>query len=333
VATDSADSAKYDRDKAIAALSSLAELAQASVSGVMLITAKKNKPPEVSQLSTTDRVLPSLNDVVRNAALSITDCELIDYGPATTTADGQVMWLPTSEVPLMQAIVDESADLAGMPVFDPDRTKLDLLRLAAMQATGNTTSAVFVQALGKNQIVAQSSRIGFIIRTGIIDLPPDGDNILLLSRDIAAISVAGIVFFRNRAAFDRLFGYLEEAREQAEATFRSVTSTLRIKGYDEMATAVSGDTHMMGKIASIQQKLDKYPQYKDALTMTNILKFITDHPECAIEVSGIGNTAELVYRNDPQHRFKILKLLDDDYLMSELTTFEYEANSKGFPIK
>jgi hypothetical protein len=39
-----------------------------------------------------------------------------------------------------------------------------------------------------------------------------------------------------------------------------------------------------------------------------------------------------VFRNDPQHRFKILKLLDDDHLRSELTTLEYEANSKGLPV-
>ena len=66
--------------------------------------------------------------------------------------------------------------------------------------------------------------------------------------------------------------------------------------------------------------------------MPKLLAFIRDHPECQVELDGDGDDAQLVYRNDPQHRFKILKLLDDDYLTSELTSLEYESNSKGQPI-
>jgi len=66
--------------------------------------------------------------------------------------------------------------------------------------------------------------------------------------------------------------------------------------------------------------------------MARLLQFVQGHPECGVEIVGTGATAELAYRNDPQHRFKILKLLDDDYLRSELTRLEYEANSKSAPI-
>lgn len=54
--------------------------------------------------------------------------------------------------------------------------------------------------------------------------------------------------------------------------------------------------------------------------------------ECQVELLGEGVDAKLVFRPDPQHRFKILKLLDDDYLRSELTALEHESNSKGPPI-
>jgi hypothetical protein len=99
-----------------------------------------------------------------------------------------------------------------------------------------------------------------------------------------------------------------------------------------MAAAVTGSPTMLGKMASIQRKLDKYPQYRAALTMPKLLEFVGAHPECEVEISGVGDAAQLVYRNDPQHRFKILKLLDDDYLRSDLTSLEYEANSKSAPI-
>ena len=100
----------------------------------------------------------------------------------------------------------------------------------------------------------------------------------------------------------------------------------------EMAAAVTGSPAMLGKMASIQRKVNQYPQYRQALTMPRLLAFVVDHPECGVEIVGEGDSAEFVYRNDPQHRFKILKLLDDDYLRSELTRLEYEANSKSAPI-
>ena len=55
-------------------------------------------------------------------------------------------------------------------------------------------------------------------------------------------------------------------------------------------------------------------------------------PEYQVDITGDGDAARLVFRNDAQHRFKILKLLDDDYLHSELTSLEYEANSKSAPL-
>ena len=99
-----------------------------------------------------------------------------------------------------------------------------------------------------------------------------------------------------------------------------------------MATVVTGSPAMLGKMASIQRKLDDYPQYRAALTMPNLVAFVRKHPECEVEIQGDGDAAQLVFRNDAQHRFKILKLLDDDYLRSQLTELNYEANSKSAPI-
>jgi hypothetical protein len=317
--------------EAVAMLASLRQLAEAPVSGVMLIAGRKDEEPEVSQLEPTQRALPVLNEVVRTAIAAFTNSEVIDYGPATTTSDGQIMWITTDSVPLLRAIADESADLAGVPSFDPSRTKLSRLQLAAMRVVDDTASAVFIQALRGNQIVAQSRRIGVMIRRGVIDLPPRGQ-MVLLNRGVAAVVMGDVAFFKDRAAFQRLFGYLEELRELADATFRSVTADLRILGLDQMAAAVSGSPAMLGKMASIQRKLDQYPQYRAALTMSNLLEFIRRHPECSVEVSGEDADTQLVYQNDPQHRFKILNVLDDDFLRSELTNLEYQANSKSAPI-
>jgi len=319
------------RDAAVTALASLSLLTESSVSGVMLIAQHNGSPPDISQLIPTERALPVLNDVVHKAAADFMGCEVIDYGPATTTADGQIMWIAVESVPFLKAIVTETTDLAGMPMFDPARAKLADLQLAAMHAVSNSASATFIQSLRGNQIVAQSSRIGVIIRRGTVDLPRRGQ-ILLFSREVAVVVIGENAYFEDRAGFQRLFGYLDELRRRADATFRSITRNLQIDGFEEMAATVTGSTNMLGKMASIERKIQKYPQYREAMTMPKLVDFINDHPECEVEVTGEGDAAQLVFRKDVQHRFKILKLLDDDYLRSELTELDYEANSKGAPI-
>lgn len=323
--------ASTGRHAAITALTPLAQIADGDVTGVMLILQQGDRSPDFSQLRPTQRALPALTQVVRAAAGAYADSEVIEYEPATSTNDGQIMWIRVADVPLLNAIVEESADMADMPLFDPNKSSLGYLQLSAMRAAKDDAAAVFLQSLRGNQIVAQSRRIGVIVRKGIVDVPPSGQ-ILLFSKDVAVVAVGDVAFFKDRPAFQRLFGYLEDLRRRAAATFRSVTETLRIDGIDQMAAAVTGSPAMLGKMASIQRKLDQFPQYRAALTMPRLVAFVRRHPEYQVDIDGDGEAAQLVFRNDPQHRFKILKLLDDDYLHSELTTLEYEANSKSAPL-
>lgn len=322
---------RADHTAALATCNALATLRDASVSGVMLVEQRKNEPLQLHQLWATGEAELALNEVVRAATIAYSDCELIAYGPAAVAGDGQVMWIDATQVPLLLAVIEESSDLANMPLYDPGVAELRNLRLAAIRADANGVSAVFLQSLRGSQIVARSRTRGFLLRRGVIDTPKDGE-LVLLRQDVAVVVVGQIAFFKDRAVFQRLCGYLDELREKAAATFDSVTRNLQIQGWEEMRGAASGSTPMLGKMASIQQKLDRYPKYKDALTMPRILQFIGEHPECGVEVAGTGDSAKLVFRSDPQHRFKILKLLDDDYLRSELTDLEYEANSKSAPL-
>ncbi len=316
---------------AMAARAQLGALVEGAVANVILMIEQTSGLLDFSRLRPTPRALPALNRVVQSAAKSYSTCELIGYAPAGLTAGRERMWIPVADVPMLRAIADSTTDPANMRLFNPSKSPLDELRLAAMRVPGGPVAAVFIQSLTDNQVLAQSSRIGMVVKRGVIDLPPKGD-ILLFSRNVDAVLVGEIAFFKDRPAFQRIFGYLHEMQEQAAATFQLVTGTLRIVGRAIMTGVVTSSPAMLGKMASIQRKLEKYPKYKAALTMSNLVKFIGSHPECGVDVRGIGDEAQLVFQNDPQHRFKILKLLDDDYLRSQLTEMDYEANSKGAPV-
>jgi hypothetical protein len=156
------------------------------------------------------------------------------------------------------------------------------------------------------------------------------DKTLLLDRGTDAIVANGYAFFLSRKTFQRLFGLVEEMQQRSEATFDLVTAQLQIEGFDEFRqVATSAQPAMLGKMASIQQKLDRFPGYAQAITMPNLIAFVRANPHTGVELSSNDDDAHLVFRADVQHRFKILKLLDDDYLESALTHLHYDANSKA----
>jgi hypothetical protein len=328
IATEAAADDPPSKAGAVESLATLPDMSAAELGGVLLISGDNDVL--ISQLQPTPRAAPALIDVTKRVSDGYRECEVIDYGPAASTVGDQIMWVPIDSVPLLETILDDSSDLSNIEEFDPKTMKIAKSRMAAIRAEVHGSAVVFVQALRGGQVVARSSRFGVLVKKGVIDVPED--DILLLGRDVTAMVFKSYVFFSDRSSFQRLFNMLEELQAQAAATFAEVTSELEIDGLDTMLAAVTSHPSMLGKMASIQRKLDQYPQYKAAMTMPKLLKFARGHPEYQVDLSGEGDDAKLVFRNDPQHRFKILKLLDDDYLQSQLTDLEYEANSKGPPV-
>jgi hypothetical protein len=325
-----APNAATTRDGAVAALRALGMRSPEDLDGVLLLTDLFEPAQKMSYLKPTVDGAAAILEITNFVSNRMKKMEVIDYGAAATTADGQLMWIALDQVPLLGLILEGSSDFANLDEFDPRTTKLSKAGLAAIRLATSNASTVFVQALGGQQVVAKTSRTGLLIRKGVLDVPKD--EMILLNRDMTAVVSGDYVFFENRRAFQNLVGLLDALRDQAETTLRSVTSSLKIQGFDELLGAVRKHPGMIGKMESIRQKVANFPAYREALTMPKILAFVRSHPECRVELSGEGDDAALVFQNDFQNQFKILKLLDDDYLKSELTTMEYETNSKSAPL-
>lgn len=316
---------------AATSLASTAWVADASVS-VVVVGQRTNKLTTLGHLSATSAAQIALRDLVAKMAARLRESEVIPYAPNTTVVTGQVMAIAASEVPMLASIEEATTDIANVPVFDPTPTNLRQARLAAIRAGVAQESAVFIQSLAANKVVARTKEVSVFVRKGVIDVPRDEGQLLLLGTNVAATILRGVAFFTDRATFQKVFGYLDELKAQAAATFDEVIGPLNIQNRDLMRSAATGSAVMLSKMASIQSKLDTYPEYRDAMTMSNLKVFVDAHPECGVQMVGEGDDAQFVFTNDPQNRFKILKLLDDDFLQSPLTKLEYEANSKGQPI-
>ena len=311
------------------ALAALAAIPQQFDPALLLVAQAPGEPPELAATRPTDRLASAFRAVVLDHAEKWRDRELIPYGPSTTVADGQLMWIPASDVPML-ATADIERDLADLPLFDPSPRFLRRLRLSALRVPAGGGYATLLRRLSPGQVLARSGKIPVIRRGDRMDLI-DGDTILI-DRQVDAIVVSGVALFTDRSAFQRVFGFLDDLRRQATQTFDAVAANLRIDGHEAMRAAVSGQPAMLGKMASIARKLREFPAYREAITMPRLVEFVLANPHTDVEITGKGASARLVFRADPQHRFKILKLLDDDYLQSHLTQLSYESNSKGMPL-
>jgi hypothetical protein len=184
----------------------------------------------------------------------------------------------------------------------------------------------FVRETSIRSRLARSGKIAAVMRDGAYDRVES--DVLLFDRAVDAIVAAGLVFFVNQRQFERASGFTERAGKAAVATLKAITAQLRIKNFDGLLTAASSDSNMVAKLRGIQAKMAANVTYAKAMTMATLVAFVEARPELQIDLEGPPGKEHLVFYQDPPRRWRILKLLDDDYLHSQLTNIDYEANSK-----
>lgn len=67
--------------------------------------------------------------------------------------------------------------------------------------------------------------------------------------------------------------------------------------------------------------------YFARITMNDLRRTIREH-QLEIEIVKQNGADHLTFDPDPSRRWILLKLLDDDYLNSDMTDNKYDANSK-----
>ncbi|KFZ77666.1 hypothetical protein ED92_38080 [Amycolatopsis sp. MJM2582] len=155
----------------------------------------------------------------------------------------------------------------------------------------------------------------------------------MFNQSVDAIAFQGYVFFTAKGVFERAFGFVEDLKRHATQVFDSLIGILRIEGMDDFRRAATSDINMMAKMASIWRKVESNPEYAEAVSMQNLLKFIDVNEHVEVETVGRGRKRSLVFKPSPKTRYKILKLLDDDFLTSGLTDMDYLVDSKGAPLR
>lgn len=150
------------------------------------------------------------------------------------------------------------------------------------------------------------------------------DQPLILRKIEVVVTPTGIVVAASPQAYAQIFDPLPELAEQAAETFSEVIAPLGIVNGDVLESYAQNNRNMMTKLVSIKAKLAD-ARYASKMAESELVKFIKKNPHTNIT---LDERDKIVYDSSQQGRWAILKLLDDDYLHSELTNINYESGSK-----
>jgi hypothetical protein len=117
-----------------------------------------------------------------------------------------------------------------------------------------------------------------------------------------------------------MFRFFELLLESAKEILKTIKTHVPISNFNDFAKDCEGHVLKLAKLNNIAQK-----PYLMRLTMVDIRKTIKNF-SLNVQVAKIGGKEMLVY--DDSDKWGILNLLDDYYLMSEMTGAKYDVNSK-----
>lgn len=273
---------------------------------------------------------PTLHDAIAAEAagwlLPIMDDELVPFEAGYVPLETQSMYLATDDVPML---------IATIPALEPpDRgDQFDLDDFVASRVRGYSYS--FESEDGWVHFFRRLTRSNFHLERhkGVLARFVDNQYELVSERgirldtDFDAAVVGDIVVVRRRQSFERLFGFAQLTMEHAAESARAVVAHLTINGADDFVKVVSEDMRMHSKLMSARDKM-RDEEYKAKVTDESIADLVDKRTDVDLDVLRVDGSIELVFDSAAQRRWTLLKILDDDYLISELTDSRYQAPSK-----
>jgi hypothetical protein len=181
--------------------------------------------------------------------------------------------------------------------------------------------AVFLRAYSPKRELTRRAGFAALLSRGSYDKVDT--KIFLFDYGIDCFAWDGYLYIRHVSAFQSIFNYFEQLRAKADETVDTVSERIPISNLDDFRAACTGQLQMMSKLAQIARK-----PYLPTVTMADIRRAI-DAFELDVQIVQEDGEDKLLFEQNPQKRWLILKLLDDDYLGSIMTNQKYEVNSKS----
>jgi len=145
-----------------------------------------------------------------------------------------------------------------------------------------------------------------------IAIPSGQDSQRCLETTIDCFVFDGLLFVLRKNDYRRIFDQLEAVRQRARLAAAALHAKVPIANFDAFAEACSTQAAMADKLIAIQGR-----DYFDRLSY-DMLKPVIDEFKLKIPIEPRDGTPHLVFLTEPEQRWRILRLVDDDFLKSSI---------------
>lgn len=234
---------------------------------------------------------------------------------------GTVEWVALTEVPAVKTACERFSDFGGMSNFTPgdDHYKKRLLYWSGVRHAAGSR-AFFFRSFSQAAELKRKKLIAIVLRDGPFELLDE--QVFLFDENVDCVVYDDYVYVLRRNDYRRIFEQLEEVRNAALAAARRLHERVPIKNFDEFAESCANQPAMADKLIAVERR-----DYFNRLSYDMLAPVISEFG-LAIAVDRSSGAPQLVFDSSLEHRWRILRLVDDDYLRSSMTDHRYEVNSK-----
>lgn len=247
------------------------------------------------------------------------DLVLHDYTPESKLDDYEIELLDLSQYDTIKKQLEALSSLQDLGTFHEDKEFISNLRFYVIAARPlNAEPIYFYRVYTQKKMLSKSPF--FAIWRGQEEYDSVVQPMFLFDKYIDCVSRGNSMFILKKENFHHIFHFLEEIHKLAKQTLKHIKIRVPIANFDQFADACERDTRKLRKLKNIATQ-----SYLDNVSMDDIKRAIQMH-NLRIPVATVGGAEMIVFEHT--NPWEILKLLDDDYLKSVMTSKNYEVSGK-----
>ncbi len=156
------------------------------------------------------------------------------------------------------------------------------------------------------------------------------EKVFLFDEEVDCMSRGNTMFIFDKDRFHRMFHFYETLQKAATEILSDIQGLVPIDNFDKFGEDCKRNPVKIAKLKSIAKKT---ATYKKKLTLHNIQQVIAKYSLDVKIVTDNQDANKQVLQYDATKSWILLKLLDDDFLWSEMTEQSYEVTGYNGPRK
>ncbi|MDR0658661.1 MAG: DUF4868 domain-containing protein [Mediterranea sp.] len=248
-------------------------------------------------------------------SLITSDYDLTEYNPALMP-DRDVIWnYNSSIVPFYNIIVERLVHVDNF--YNNEILPYDEIWAIWIKFQVQNNTFYLLKKITPSKVFTVGGSLSVIFKDDVFSkLESD---VLTIDGTFDVLAFENMLYFENKQNFERALLYQTVKREVAIATLDEINEIGILENFDAVKNYLKDDQHSINKLNRIKSK-----PYFRTLTFNHCKQIIDDY---GLNLSYDETTGKFNIQNKKEAKM-FVKVLNDDFLKSEMTNIKYAANSK-----